>query len=122
MSRSYVKIYGPPLVKAIEALEAVAVDVSKATGLKFSHKCVPYPARMQSSTGDWDQYLKNMQRLYVDCYEPVRLISDSHQLLGEYDFFFEWTEEPSIAQIEGLLKKIDDALEGLGCNYTLTTK
>ena len=122
MSRSYVKIYGPPLVKAIEALEAVAVDVSKATELKFSHKCVPYPARMQSSTSDWDQYLKNMQRLYVDCYEPVRLISDSHQLLGEYDFFFEWTEEPSIAQIEGLLKKIDDALEGLGCNYTLTTK
>ncbi|MCW4035886.1 MAG: hypothetical protein NWE75_01715 [Candidatus Bathyarchaeota archaeon] len=122
MSRSYVKIYGPPVIKAIEALEAVAVDMSKATGLKFSHKCIPYPTRMQLSTSDWDQYLKNMQRLYVDCYEPVRLISDSHQLLGEYDFFFEWAEEPSIAQIEGLLKKIDDALEGLGCNYTLTTK
>lgn len=122
MSRSYVKIYGPPLVKAIEALEAVAVDMSKATELKFSHKCVPYPSLTQSSTSDWNQYLKNMQRLYVDCYEPVRLISDSQQLLGEYDFFFEWAEEPSIAQIEGLLKKIDDVLEGLGCNYTLTTK
>lgn len=122
MVRSYVKIYGPPVMGAIKALEAVAIDMSKATDLKFSHKCIPYPTRMQSSTNDWDQYMKDMQRLYVDCYEPVRLISDSHQLLGDYDFFFEWTEEPKTAQVEELLKKIDDALEGLGCNYTLTTK
>ncbi len=63
-----------------------------------------------------------MERMYVDCYEPVKLISDSHQLLGEYDFFYEWTEEPKMAQIEELLEKIDGALEGLGCSYTLTTK
>ncbi len=122
MVRSYVKIYGPPILKATKALEAVAVDMSKATDVKFSHQCVPYPTRMQSGTNDWDQYIQNMKRIYVDCYEPVRLISESHQLLGEYDFFFEWTEEPKMSQIEGLLEKIDGALEGMGCSYTLTTK
>lgn len=122
MVRSYVKIYGPPIVKAINALEAVAVEMSKATDVKFSHKCLPYPTRYQSNTNDWNQYLKNMERIYVDCYEPVKLISESQQLLGEYDFFYEWVEAPKMAQIEELLKKIDDALEGMGCNYTLTTK
>ncbi len=122
MARSYVKIYGPPVMKAIKALEGVAVEMSKATDVKFSHKCLPYPDRYQSNTKDWNQYLNNMERMYVDCYEPVKLISESHQLLGEYDFFYEWTEEPKMAQIEELLEKIDGALEGLGCSYTLTTK
>ena len=122
MVRSYVKIYGPPFIKAVKALEAVAIEMSKTKDVKFSHKCIPYPTRMQSDRNDWDQYIKNMQKLYVDCYEPVRLISDSHQLLGEYDFFCEWTENPKMAQIEGLLENIDKALVGLNCNYTLTTK
>ena len=122
MARSYVKVYGPPVMKAIKALEGVAVEMSKATDVKFSHKCLPYPTRYQSNTRDWNQYLKNMERMYVDCYEPVKLISESQQVLGEYDFFYEWTEEPKMAQIEDLLEKIDGALEGLGCSYTLTTK
>jgi len=113
---SYVKIYGPPVLKAIKALEAVAVDLSKATGVKFSHKCLPYPTRMQSNTRDFEQYLKNMERMYVDCYEPVKLISDSHQMLGEYDFLFEWAEKPTMDKIEGLVEKIDGALEDLGCH------
>ncbi len=122
MVTSYVKIYGPPVLKAVKALEAVAVDLSKATGVKFNHKCLPYPNRMQSNTRDFEQYLKNMQRMYVDCYEPVKLISDSHQMLGEYDFLFEWVEKPTMAKIEGLLEKIDDALKDLGCHYTLKTE
>ena len=116
MVTSYVKIYGPPVLKAIKALEAVAVDLSKATGVKFSHKCLPYPTRMQSDTREWSEYLKNMERMYVDCYEPVKLISDSHQMLGEYDFLFEWAEKPTMAKIEGLVEKIDGALEDLGCH------
>jgi hypothetical protein len=122
MVRSYVKIYGPPIVKAINALEAVAVDMSKATDVKFSHKCLPYPTRYQSNTNDWNQYLKNMERMYVDCYEPVKLIIDSYQMLGEYDFLFEWAEKPTMAKIKDLVEKIDDALEDLGCHYTLMTE
>jgi hypothetical protein len=120
MVKSFVKIYGPPILEAISALEAVAVDLSKVTELKFSHKCLPYPT--PSSTRDWDAYVKNMERTYVDCYEPVRLISNAHQQLGEFDFFYEWDKRPSMKQIEELLGKIDEALGGLGCYYTMTTK
>ncbi len=121
MVRSNVRIYGPPLMKAIKALEAIAVDMSKATDLKFSHKCIPYPTRMHGNTNNWNEYLQNMKRTYVDCYEPVKIISDSSQVLGEYDFFFEWSQKPSMARIKELLEKIDKALGELGCHYTLTT-
>ncbi len=120
MVKSYIKIYGPPMLKAIKALEAVAVEMSKATSLKFSHKCLPYPS--QSNTRDWDAYAKNMARMYVDCYEPVRLISEAHQQLGEYDFFYDWDEKPNMERVEELLGKIDETLDGLGCYYTITTK
>jgi hypothetical protein len=122
LATSYVKIYGPPVLKAIKALEAVAVDLSKVTEVKFSHKCLPYPNRMQSNVRDFEKYLKNMERTYVECYEPVKLISDSHQMLGEYDFLFEWAEKPTMAKIENLVEKIDEALKDLGCHYTLMTK
>ena len=120
MVMSYIKIYGPPILNAIKALEAVAVDMSKATSLKFSHKCLPYPSH--GNTRGWDAYVKTMERTYVDCYEPVRLISEGHQQLGEYDFFFDWDKNPSMAQVEELLGKIDEALADLGCYYTITTK
>ena len=122
MARSYVRIYGPPLMAAINALEAVAVELSKSTEVKFSHKCLPYPSTMQSNTNDWDAYLKNMERIYVDCYEPVKIISEAQSMLGDYDFFYEWVKPPTMEQVEDLIGKIDEAMEGLGCYYTLTTK
>lgn len=107
-------------MKAIKALEGVAVGMSKATEIKFSHKCVPYPTRLQSNR-DWDNYLENMRKMYVDCYEPQKLISDAKVTLGDYDFFFEWTEKPTYKQINNLIETIDETLSPLGCLYTLTT-
>lgn len=122
MVRSHVKIYGPPVLKAIKALEAVAIEMSKAVDVKFSHTCLPYPTLSISDPNDWDEYIKNMQKTYVDCYEPVKLISNAHQLLGDFDFFFEWSKEPNMAEIRDLLEKIDKALGDLGCWYKMTTK
>ena len=122
MVTSYIRIYGPPILKAIKALEAVAVEMSKAIDVRFSHKCVPYPRYLGSETRDWEQYIQNMRKTYVDCYEPVRIISRSKEMLGDYDFFFEWSEEPTIEQVENLIEKIDEALGSIGCNYTITTK
>jgi len=119
--RSYVRIYGPPLLKALKALEGVAVEMNKAAEVTFSHKCIPYP-RMQGEHRDWETYLKNLERTYVDCYEPKRLISQAHDMLGENDFFFEWKEKPDKKQVEMLIEKIDEALSGLGCYYTLKTE
>ena len=122
MVKSYVRIYGPPLLKAIKVLEGVAVDMSNKTEVKFSHKCVPYPTRLQSDRNDWNAYLKNMQRTYKDCYEPEKIISDASMTLGDYDFVFEWTSKPSITQVEDLIAAVDTALADVGVLYTLTTE
>jgi hypothetical protein len=122
MVKSYVRIYGPPLLKAIRALEGVAVEMSNKTEVKFSHKCVPYPTRLQSDRTDWNTYLQNLQKTYQDCYEPEKIISDASMTLGDYDFVFEWTSKPSITQIEDLIEKVDQALGKVGVLYTLTTE
>ncbi|MCK4437820.1 hypothetical protein KAV47_01995 [Candidatus Bathyarchaeota archaeon] len=122
MTKTYVRIFGPPLLKAIKALEGVAVDMSKAIEVKFSHKCVPYPTRLQSDKRDWNTYLKNLQNTYKDCYEPQKIISDASMTLGDYDFVFEWTEKPSMKKILGLIENIDGALGDLGVHYSLTTE
>ena len=121
MAKTYVRIFGPPLLKAIKALEELAVDMSKTTEVKFSHKCVPYPTQLQSDRRDWDSYLKNMRKMYVDCYEPQKIISDASMTLGDYDFVFEWTDKPSMKKIKNLIERIDDKLSDLGCYYTLNT-
>ena len=122
MVKSYVRIYGPPLLKAIKTLEGIAVELSNKTEVKFSHKCVPYPTRLQSDKNDWNAYLQNMQKTYKDCYEPEKILSDASMTLGDYDFVFEWTSKPSIVKIEDLIKNIDAALKDVGVMYTLTTE
>jgi hypothetical protein len=122
MAKTYVRIYGPPLMKAIRVLEGVAVEMSKATEVKFSHKCVPYPTRMQSDKNDWNNYLKNLSNTYKDCYEPVKIISDASMTLGEYDFVYEWVSMPSMKRVQDLIEKIDAALADVGVLYTLKTE
>ena len=93
-------------MKALHALEGVAVEISKNREIKFSHKCIPYPTRMQADNRDWQNYLNNLKQSYVDCYEPAKMISDAKQMLGENDFFFEWKEKPTTKQLETLMEKI----------------
>jgi hypothetical protein len=123
LAKTYVRIYGPPLMKALKALEGVAIEMSKEKEIKFSHKCIPYPTRMQADNRDWSTYLNNLKNTYVDCYEPAKIISDAKQLLGDHDFMFEWVEKkPTMKQLEDLIEKIDKALAGMGVRYTLTTE
>jgi hypothetical protein len=123
LAKTYVRIYGPPLMKALKALEGVAVEMSKQREVKFSHKCIPYPTRMQVDNRDWNNYLNNLKNTYTDCYEPAKIISDAKQLLGDHDFMFEWVEKkPTMKQLENLIERIDKALEGVGVHYTLTTE
>ena len=109
-------------MKAIRKLEGVAVELSKATEVKFSHKCVPYPTRMQSDQNDWNNYLKNLSNTYKDCYEPVKIISDASMTLGDHDFVYEWVSMPSMKRVQDLIEKIDAALADVGVLYTLKTE
>ena len=50
------------------------------------------------------------------------IISNSGEMLGEYDFFFEWFEKPGLEQLYNLIERLDEELAPLGCYYTITTK
>jgi len=50
------------------------------------------------------------------------IISKSGESLGANDFFYEWFQKPSVAQVEELIAKIDETLAPTGARYTLTTK
>ena len=50
------------------------------------------------------------------------IISKSGESLGEFDFYYEWFQKPTISQIEDLILKIDEALGPVGVKYTITTR
>ena len=43
MAKTYVRIYGPPLMKALQALEGVAVEMSKEKEIKVQPQMHPLP-------------------------------------------------------------------------------
>jgi hypothetical protein len=96
MVRSYVRIYGPPISKALEKLEKVAKEIpeiiyqSKSFGISIEREIDP--------------------------------ISKAGPILGEYDFFFEWKIKLEEDMVDKLICRIDKALQPLGCRYTITIK
>jgi hypothetical protein len=124
---SYVKIYGPPLMKALKALEKVAVDMPEVCIMDTNIQAVmdsPADPSIKTEGTLLDSVQWAAQYLGGDITKERcdTIISKSGQKLGEYDFFFEWFEKPNMGQVEDLIKKIDEALEPLGVKYTLTTK
>jgi hypothetical protein len=51
-----------------------------------------------------------------------RIISKQAEMLGEFDFFFEWFKAPDMEDIESLIKQIDEVLEPIGVRYSIITK
>ena len=50
------------------------------------------------------------------------MLKNGREILGDYDFVFEWIDEPSNSQIDKLIQEIDKVLDFTGCRYTITTK
>lgn len=129
MTKSYVKIYGPPVLKSLKALEKVAVEMGKKTGMRHYSVLVPTPevasygmgSRDYSSTvqGYADSLLTGVE---LPAEEKIKLISKSGDTLGEYDFFFEWVEHPTKPEVRELIEMVDAALADCGCRYTIVTK
>jgi len=49
------------------------------------------------------------------------MIPTGETLMGDFDFVFHWAKEPDEKQLRELIGRIDKALKGLGCRYTITT-
>ena len=127
---SYVKIYGPPLLTALKALEKVAIDMPEVCIMDTTiQAAVGAPEIPGASFGAADISFDTPEGVIaffgVDDISEERcntLISKSGESLGEHDFYFEWFTKPTVAQVEDLIEKIDEALAPLGVKYTLTTK
>ena len=126
MAKSYIKIYGPPLLKAIRALEKVAVEFSKTTTIRHYDiltppMMVPYlDIRPREMPSTYAQYL--LPEIQMPVEEKIKLISRASDTLGDHDFFFEWGKEPTKQEVLELIAKIDEALADCGCKYTIVTK
>ena len=127
--RSYIKIYGPPVLEAIKKLEKLAVDMPEVCIMDYviAQDISPSVAKeldVSKVTGGGSVSGFFLERTGIVL--PVKrchsIISKHGQKLGEYDFFFEWHEEPKGSQLNDLIGKIDEALKPLGCLYTITTK
>ncbi len=121
--RTNIKIFGPPLLKALKELEKIAIDMPEVCimdtllvgGLPSFGADVDTTGH-QEGIQDYFGSLGEITRERCDT-----IISKSGQILGDYDFFFEWFVKPSMEQIDMLTKAIDEALAPLGCKYTMTT-
>ena len=131
--KSYIKIYGPPMMKALEALRGIAVDmpevcvmdpsIEAAIGLGAFEGVPGVSSTIAEGILDTSQVIKlfgGPDKISEERCDTI--ISKSGESLGEYDFYFEWFQKPTMAQVEDLINRIDKALEPLGVRYTITTK
>ncbi|MHA2393305.1 MAG: hypothetical protein ACXAEX_15295 [Promethearchaeota archaeon] len=115
--KSYIKIHGPPVLKAIRALERMSMDFLEVSIMNSSIR----RDISQNVNRDVYDYFRS-RGVSVPLDRGGNIISKSGESLGEYDFFFEWLVPPSVEQLEDLIDRIDTALSSLGCHYTITTK
>ena len=129
--RSYIKIYGPPMMEAIKALERIAFDMPEICIMDtvISREIPPSLAEDIGGTpirdrtqADWAMNYFNSSSTLLSIERCKNIISRSGSSLGEFDFFFEWLKTPSQEQFYDFIIKLDEALAPLGCYYTLTTK
>jgi len=135
--KTYVKIFGPPLGEALDELQKIATAMPNVS---HYHMMYGYEGSFVSAgwtpTGEpriqypsasipeqrLSELLASRGAAAPEKKATHPLISKSGQTLGEYDFFFEWAEEPNWQQMRELISQIDKAFTKLGCKYTMTTK
>jgi hypothetical protein len=130
--KSYIKLYGPPIGEALKTLRKVAIDfpevcvMDTALEASFGLGSVAGPGGISGAGGQSGLGSVEMVMNYFggDISEERcdTIISKSGERLGEYDFYYEWFQKPSVAQVEDLISKIDEALAPTGVKYTITTK
>jgi hypothetical protein len=123
--KSYIKIYGPPILKAIKALEKIALDMPEVCIMDSSIVVGGgLPGYIDDVSGGGlsgiMQYFGGPSEISEERCETI--ISKSGESLGEYDFYFEWFKDPDMDELNSLIEKIDKALTKVKVKYTITTK
>jgi len=134
---SYIELYGPPVLKAIKALEKISIEMPEVCIMDtFIEKKLDDFASKQTEnskphTISDKTSIKEDIRWVMGYFEDIgaitkdrcnNIISDSGISLGEYDFYFDWFITPNSEQIRTLIEKIDKALQPIGCRYRIIIK
>jgi len=115
--KSYIKIFGPPVLKAIKELEKIALNMPEVCIMDTIIATNMHQFDTRERKMD---FFSEIGEITVERCDKI--ISKSAETLGEHDFYFEWFIEPNKEQLHDLLDRIDIALIPLGCNYTITTR
>ena len=122
--KSYIKIYGPPILKAIKALEKIALDMPEVcimdTSLSVGVGLPGIDDMTMGSPSGIMQYFGGPSAISEERCETI--ISKSGESLGRYDFYYEWFKDPDMDDLNNLIGKIDKALAKVKVKYTITTK
>jgi len=122
--KSYVKLYGPSVSKAIVALRKVAIDFPEVcimdTGIAAAQNVTASGFGSLDTPESIQSFFGGEKAISEERCDNI--ISKSGESLGEHDFFFEWFQKPSVAQVEELITKIDEVLVPTKARYTMTTK
>ena len=120
---SYIKIYGPPVLKTIKELEKIAVDMPEVCIMDTVIAGIPnFSDTFRDADYTLNYFSTSDAPIEVSVERCNTIISKSGERLGEYDFFFEWFTDPTMEQVNDLIEKIDETLTPLGCRYTITSK
>jgi hypothetical protein len=129
--KSYIKVYGPPLLKALKALEKTAIgmpevcimDTTIAAGLGAPKMGMSVMEMGEPTLDSMDGVMSFFGGEGKISEERCgTIVSKSGESLGEYDFYYEWFTKPTMKQVEDLIERIDKALAPTGVKYTITTK
>ena len=126
--RSYIKLYGPPVLDAIQALEKLAIDTPEVCIMDPLIEASLADIGLTSVGGGIEPSVQTRVMNYFREYKEIspdrclKILSKGIGGMGDYDFMFEWNTKPNDEQVRGLIKNIDDCLKPLGVRYTITTK
>jgi hypothetical protein len=114
--KALIRIYGPPYLKAIAALEKIATESPKICMMNsILLHADPYMQMV-----DWlYNYFKGRGKV---SYERCGSILAKAEDIEGYDFVFVWMLEPSKGYVDELIERIDKALKPLGAMYNITFK
>ena len=102
--KTYIKISGPPLLKAIKSLENLAIPLDE---ICIMDQLILNSYTTTTTPEEFLDYFSELPR-EISIERCKNIISNSGETLGEYDFFFEWFIEPNTSQLHDLIEKIDE--------------
>jgi uncharacterized protein YegP (UPF0339 family) len=112
--RTFIKIYGPPIAKAIRELEKIAANTPQVC---IMDTFIQAGIDNLQTYDDIHSYFAPLGSINKE--RCSTMINFSGQNLGDFDFYFQWFEIPDLGQIHSLLGMIDEKLIPLGVMYNV---